>query len=143
MTRVLIAALSLLAPMAAMAADDHKISQLEQDIRDLQRLVQAQAQQINELRSQLLRPTAQPRAPSSPPAAVSSTWIDASKWQRLKAGMSELEVIGLLGPPTTLRGKESEQVLVYALEIGPSQFLIGKVTLRDRTVLAVQTPVLQ
>ena len=144
MIRVLALAISLLAPMAAIAADDLKILQLEQDVRDLQRQVQAQSQQINELRSQLVaRPAVQPRLPSSSPVVTSgATWLEASRWQHIRAGMSELEVIGLLGPPTTMRSKDSERVLMYALEIGPSQFLSGSVTLRDRVVLAVQAPVL-
>jgi hypothetical protein len=144
MTRHHLAAMLLCVPLAATAADDLKISQLETDVRDLQRQVQAQSQQINELRSQLSRPGIQPRQPS-PPAAVAAggVWLDASKWQRLHPGMNELEVIGVLGPPTSMRTRDNERVLFYAMEIGSSGFLSGSVTLRDRLVLAVQIPSLR
>jgi hypothetical protein len=57
--------------------------------------------------------------------------------------MTELEVIGLLGPPTSMRAQSDERVLLYALEIGTSGFLGGSVTLRDRSVTEVQKPVLR
>jgi len=144
MHRALLAAL-LIVPMLSIAADDLKVSQLEQDVRDLQRQVRAQSQQIEELRMQQGRPGAAPLAPPSAtaPSTPVGAWVDASKWQRVKAGMNELEVIGLLGPPTSMRAKDSERVLLYAMEISASGFLSGSVTLRDRVVFAVQSPVLR
>ena len=145
MSRILLAALALCAPVIAMAADDPKVAQLEQDVRDLQRQVLAQSQQLNELRMRLAQqPQAQLRLPSSPAAATNTDlWLDASRWQRVRSGMSELEVIGLLGPPTSMRTTDGGRVLLYAMEIGASGFLSGRVTLRDRVVLEVQSPVLR
>jgi hypothetical protein len=57
--------------------------------------------------------------------------------------MNELEVIDLLGPPTSMRKAGDARVLMYALEIGSSGFLGGSVTLRDRTVTEVRQPTLQ
>ena len=57
--------------------------------------------------------------------------------------MSELEVIDLLGAPTSMRAEGDARVLLYALEIGASGFLGGSVTLRDRTVAEVRPPTLQ
>jgi hypothetical protein len=65
------------------------------------------------------------------------------RWQGLRTGMSELEVIAALGPPTSMRGQGNERVLFYALEIGNSGFLAGSVTLRDRVVAAIETPTLK
>src|SRR4051812_15733611 len=59
MPRLLIAILCW-APLA-LAADDLKVSQLEQDVRNLQRQLQAQAQLLEELR---LRLGARPDTPS-------------------------------------------------------------------------------
>jgi hypothetical protein len=145
MNRFLLAALALWAPVCAMAADDPKVAQLEQDVRDLQRQVLAQSQQLSELRMRLAQqPQAQVRLPSSPVAAANTgLWLDASRWQRVRTGMSELEVIGLLGPPTSMRTTDSGRVLLYAMEIGASGFLSGRVTLRDRVVQEVQAPVLR
>ena len=83
------------------------------------------------------------RNAASPPAATSDEWIDAAKWARVKPGMSELEAITLLGPPTSMREENGARVLYYALEIGASGFLGGSVTLRDRVVSEVRTPQLQ
>lgn len=145
MARMLLTALLVCAPAAVMAADDFKITLLEQAVRDLQRQVEAQSQQIDELRRQLAVPADRPRPQSAPSAGATGTglWLSASRWQQLKAGMSELEVISALGPPTSMRTSGSERVLLYALEIGSSGFLGGSVTLRDRVVVDVQNPVLK
>ncbi len=117
-------------------------------MRDLQRQVLAQAQQITELRAQLNRP-AQPGPVSAPArspqvaAGKNEAWLDASRWALLKPGMSELEVVSLLGPPISMREKDGDRVLLYAMEIGASGFLSGSVTLRDRVVLKTQKPELQ
>jgi outer membrane murein-binding lipoprotein Lpp len=145
MARVLLAAMLLWAPIAALAADDLKVSQLEADVRDLKRQVQGLSRQLEELRAQLPRAADRPTpAPSTTPAAADSgTWIDASKWKRLRPGMSELEVIGALGPPTSMRIEKGERVLLYALEIGSSGFLGGSVKMRDGLVVEVRKPTLQ
>jgi outer membrane murein-binding lipoprotein Lpp len=145
MVRLLVAATMLGAPIAAIAANDLKVSQLEQDVRDLQRQVRAQSQQIEALRAQLLQPADRPVTSTSPTIATPGpvTWLEASRWQQLQAGMSELQVISSLGPPTSMREKGGDRVLMYALEIGSSGFLSGSVTLHDRVVVDVQKPALR
>jgi outer membrane murein-binding lipoprotein Lpp len=149
MNRVMLAAILLGASLAASAADDPKVLQLEQDVRDLQRQVLAQSQQIEQLRMQLSRPVPQP-APASPAASrepgasgTGGTWLDASRWAQIKPGMSELEVLTLLGSPASMRERDGERVLLYAMEIGSSGFLSGSVTLRNRVVLRLQKPELR
>jgi len=144
MRRAILAAMMLWAPLAATSADDLKVSQLDQDVRDLRRQVQDQQRQIDTLRTQLSRPTVTlPVKPSAAPTADPHTWVDASKWQRIRPGMSELEVVGVLGPASSMRGQEGQRVLLYAMEIGSSGFLGGSVTFRDRVVVEVQNPVLK
>jgi len=145
MTRVALALCLLLSPIAVPAADDLKVAQLETDVRDLKREVQEQSRQLDELRRQLARTGSRETAPlpSATPANSSDAWVDAARWQRLRAGMSELEVISLLGPATSMRGEKSDRVLLYALEIGSSGFLGGSVRLRDGVVVEVQKPTLQ
>jgi hypothetical protein len=75
--------------------------------------------------------------------AGGDTWIDAQRWQQLRIGMTELEVLGLLGPPTSMRAVEEGRVLLYAREIGSSGFLGGSVTLRERVVTRIEKPVLK
>jgi hypothetical protein len=149
MTRSLVTTLLLCGPVALPAADDLRVMQLEQDVRTLRREVQLLSQQLAALQAPSVPPAG--RSPSLPPSTtgsvdgglVATAWVDASKWERLRPGMAELEVIGLLGPPTSMRAQGDERVLLYALEIGTSGFLGGSVTLRDRSVAAVQKPVLR
>jgi hypothetical protein len=144
MARILLAVLLLCAPTAALT-DDLQTSRLEQDVRALQRQVQALSRQVDELRAQLTRTSNRPGRPPPPSAPATNTgaWLDASKWQRVKPGMSELEVVSALGPPTAMRAEKNERVLLYAVEIGSSGFLGGSVRLRDRIVVEVQAPTLQ
>jgi hypothetical protein len=142
MARLLLAL--LLMPLTAVAADEQRISFLEQEVRNLQRQVMTLSRQIDEMRT---RPD---RARSGAPAATaaaspvsSDQWLDGKKWRQINKGMSELEVIGALGPPTSMRTQGNERVLLYAMEIGASGFLGGSVTLRDRAVSEVRPPVLQ
>jgi hypothetical protein len=142
MARLLLA--FLLMPLTALAADEQRLSFLEQEVRNLQRQVMTLSRQLDELRT---RPD---RAPSTTSAAAraaspvsSDQWLDGKNWRQLSKGMSELEVIGMLGPPTSMRTQGNERVLLYAMEIGSSGFLGGSVTLRDREVSEVRPPILQ
>lgn len=144
MARVLLAALLLLAPVAAGAADSIEISRVQQDIRDLKRDVEALTRRMDELRVQLARPGDTPvRATAPPVAGGTGAWVDAAKWRQVKVGMSELEVIAALGAPTSMRTEGTGRVLLYAMEIGTTGFLAGSVTLRERVVAEVQTPMLR
>jgi hypothetical protein len=132
-------------PTIVSAADDFKILQLEQEVRTLQREVGRLSRELEQLRSQPARP-ADPAPLPLPPSRVSAAnnlWLDAAKWQQVKAGMSELQVISLLGPPTSMRVENQDRLLLYAMEIGVSGFLGGSVTLRNRAVADVKLPVLQ
>jgi hypothetical protein len=142
MSRVFLLLLAAL-PVTATAADEGRFSYLEQEVRNLQRQVQRLSRQVDEL-SRPARAGATVKAPQpGAPAGGSDEWIDAAKWARVKPGMSELEAMTLLGPPTSMREENGARVLFYALEIGASGFLGGSVTLRDRLVTEVRTPQLQ
>jgi len=154
MKRLLIPLLLLCAPCVE-AQDIQKIPRLEQDVRQLQADLRVLTQQVGELRSRSERAVAQPPSLQSPteaarktdpggaPSTPSAQWLDAGRWRQLRTGMSELEVVTVLGPPTAVRGQEAERVLRYALEIGSSGFLAGSVTMRNRAVVAVEIPTLR
>ena len=142
MPRLVLTALLLLTPFAV-AADDLRIAQMEQDIRDLKRQVQTLTRQIEELRRVPANPGAGRELSPSPNLPASTSWVDLSRWNRLRPGMSEMEVLSSLGPPTTMRDENGAKVLRYALEISSGGFLSGSVTLRDRTVVDVRKPSLQ
>jgi hypothetical protein len=140
--RTFLMALVLL-PLAARAADDGRVRYLEQEVRNLQRQVLELSRRIDGLDRPSLPPAGNPVRKPPAPSTMSNQWIDAEKWSRLRPGLGELEVIRLLGPPTTMREQAGGRVLFYALEIGGSGFLGGSVTLRDGVVAEVQEPRLQ
>jgi prefoldin subunit 5 len=143
MTRIASLALALV-PLTSWAADDHRVRFLEQEVRNLQRQVQALTRQVEMLTTRPARLEGRSSPVSDAASAPDSdVWLDAGKWQALKPGMSELEVIEALGPPTSMREEDGSRVLFYAMEIGASGFLSGSVTLRDRVVASVHTPQLQ
>lgn len=142
MVRVLCALLIL--PLAASAADDPRISFLEQEVRNVQRQLAVLSRQMDGLTTQPNRLASQPAQPRGAVAVTDSPqWLNAAKWRELRPGMSELEVISALGAPTSMREESGARVLLYAIEIGTSGFLGGSVTLRDRTVAEVRQPTLQ
>jgi hypothetical protein len=142
MARLLLALLIL--PSLASASDDSQISFLEQEVRNLQRQMQALSRQVDELRTRPDRPGLQSSVPPGvAPAPSSPRWLDAARWKQVRAGMSELEVISALGPPTSMREEGGARVLLYAMEIGASGFLGGSVKLRERAVVEINQPTLQ
>lgn len=133
----------LLSAGPAFGDDSNRIIRLEQDVRNLERQVSTLQREVSELRrNRSVGPTettgAQPEGSGS-----SDAWVDAQKWQRLKIGAREMDVIELLGPPTSMRVQDQSRILLYAMEIGSSGFLSGSVTLKDREVTAIQFPVLK
>jgi hypothetical protein len=138
-------ALSLIAA-SGIADDASRIIQLEQDVHKLERRTQDLSREIEELRRQLERsgiPSAGRAGAPGPAASPSTAWLNAATWQRVRPGMSELEVISLLGPPTSMRADDGARMLLYATEIGSSGFLAGSVTLKDRQVTDISPPVLK
>jgi hypothetical protein len=128
------------------AADDFKVIELEQDVIELERRVEELSRQVAQLQQRNAAATTGPATPVECPApAGSAAWLSAANWGRVRPGMSEFEVVDILGPPSSVRGApESEsRTLMYAMEIGSSAFLSGRVDLKDRRVVEVQVPALR
>jgi hypothetical protein len=142
------ALLAALLSFSAVAAEDdtYRLMKVEQDVRNLERQVQTLTRELDDLRQQQSRagdynPSA--RSSSTPAVASSTAWLEAPRWERIRTGMSELEVIGVLGPPTSMRQDGDTRVLLYAMEIGSSGFLGGSVEFKDRAVTSINKPVLR
>jgi len=133
----------LLSTATVLAADDPRVSFLEQEVRNLHRQVDQLSWQVEQLTTRPERLKAPAAGASRSAPAGGTQWVDASLWKKLRPGMSELDVIGLLGAPTSMREENGARVLLYALEIGTSGFLGGSVVLRDRVVTEVRAPTLQ
>jgi hypothetical protein len=120
---------------------------MEQRIRDLENTTREQARLIAQLQSQSGggRNFNSPAAPSRPAGSTEQRWLSASNWTRLKPGMSELQVIELLGVPTQIRISSDGRTrsLLYAMEVGRSGFLSGKVDLQDSKASNIELPQLK
>jgi hypothetical protein len=138
----------------AAIADDLKVSQLEQDVRELQRIVQQQARRIEALESAMRQarvgrmPLPDPSVPAAVASAVSDVpvaWLQSANWDKLRPGMSEVEVIRVLGSPSTARKSATgnTQTLFYAREFEAGGFLSGQVILTDQRVVEIQRPTLK
>jgi len=134
-------------PALAAPIDEFRISDIEQKIRDLETLTREHSRRISELQPGL------PGSKSTPAAIAGNTtsgsrdlrWVNAASWNRIKPGMSELQVVEVLGPPTQTRIADDNQSrqLLYALEIGSSGYLGGRITFSNGMVSAVETPTLK
>ena len=125
------------------AADDFDVLKLEQDVRNLERRVQDLSRQVEDLKQKVARtgPAATRARGTANSPRPATDWLDAANWRRVKPGMSELEVIGILGLPTSMRSADDgARLLLYVTEIGSSGFLSGRVTLRDSQVTEVSEP---
>lgn len=134
----------LLATSSTLAApiDEFRISDIEQKLRDLETTTREQARLIAQLQSQT--PGAKTSAPiaSVIPTNDEQRWLKSGNWAHLKPGMSELQVIELLGVPTQVRSSDDGQTrsLLYAMEIGRSGFLSGKVELQSGKLTLIELP---
>lgn len=129
------------------AAEDFRVMKLEQDVRTLEREVQSLQRLVNEMQQRARRtdPTFEIKGDSAAtPAEADTTWLKAAAWNRVKPGMSELEVIEILGKPTALRPDANDRkALLYTLEIGTTSFLTGSVAFDGGKVVEIQKPTLR
>ncbi len=144
---VLLAAASLAASLPAVAQEDLRLRQLENEVLRLQREIDTQNQRIDRLESNtrssgVLPPTAvvTPRAADSSPA-----WLLSTNWDKVRTGMKELDVIALLGRPTSVHTDEDTKshTMFYAMELGPNTFLTGNVRFGDAGVAEINKPALR
>jgi hypothetical protein len=127
----------------ATALDSNRIIALEQDVRNLERLVATLEREVRELRRERSIGSPSSSNPRELQEPASDAWLNAANWRKVRVGTSEMEVIEILGRPTSMRVEGDARVLLYAMEIGVTGFLSGSVTLRDRQVAAVEMPALK
>lgn len=133
----------------AWSQDELRVRQLENEVSRLQRELDAQSRRIEELERTTRAPGA--TIPSSSPATVrrsaesSPAWLVSSSWDRIKPGMKELDVIALLGRPTSVRPEDDGKThaLLYALELGSNAILAGSVRMNDSGVTEINKPKLR
>lgn len=129
--------------------DEFRLSGIEQNIRDLQTAVREQARTIADLQQQLLGGSRKSGVSPAISTGVSQLpteqrWLSLANWQKIKPGMNELQVIEILGTPTQVRLDAAQtRSLLYAMEIGRSGFLTGRVVMTAGQSTAVEIPTLK
>ena len=144
--RAILAGLLVTICLPCMAADDDfKVLRLEQQVLDLERKVDDLSRQLADLKQRSVSASTEREESSPAPVAADTRWLSAANWSRVRRGMTEFEVIDVLGPPTTLRGARDSpaRTLMYAMEIGSASFLSGNVEMKDGRVVTVNVPVLR
>jgi hypothetical protein len=138
------------AVVPAGAQDELRVRQLENEVSRLQRELDAQSRRIDELERNIRGSAASALSPAPPDVIRRDTesspaWLLTTNWDRIKPGMKDVDVIALLGRPTTIRpdpdGKGHS--LMYALELGPNAVLAGSVRLDESGVAQVTKPILR
>jgi len=134
---------------AAPAQDALRIEELRQDIAELRRLIREQSRRIDNL-ERLARmpdaPDAARRTREGVPLTLppgSDKWLSSRNWDRVKPGMKELEVLDILGYPTSVREGTKGKTLFYTVPIGESGFLSGRVIIAGEEVREVEKPTLR
>jgi hypothetical protein len=141
-----LAATLLAAPPPAHAEDELRVRQLENEVMRLQREIDMQNQRIERLESGSRLSSSPPPVTVTPRAADSSPgWLVSTNWDKLRTGMKELEVIALLGRPTSVHtdADSKSHTMFYALELGPNSFLTGNVRFGDAGVAEINKPALR
>jgi hypothetical protein len=127
--------------------DALRVRQLEQDILRLQRELDTQSRRLETLeRTQRMASAGVPTPAPTPREEESSpSWLIGTNWDRLRPGMKELDVIALLGRPTTVRLDDDGKgrAFFYALELGPNAILTGNVRLGAAGVTEITRPALR
>ncbi len=132
---------------AQLPVDDLRVRQLESEVQRLQREVDAQARRIEMLEqaARMATPGAALNAPVPHAENTSPAWLVASSWDRIKPGMTTLDVVAILGRPTSTRNTDDGKgrVFFYAMELSPDELLGGSIRFGDAGVVEIKRPVLK
>ena len=152
-TRIAFLAAFQLSGMPTAVADDAaRISRLETEIQQLRTLVNEQARRIQRLEEELSRrvgasePQSRPRPrvgemrTDGAQSAARQPWHGAAAWDRVATGMTEDEVMQVLGKPTSAESVGVLKTLFYrgAAPGGPP--VGGHVNFKDGRVVAIRRP---
>ena len=137
---VWILGLVVLSPFGLAQVHDTRIDKLEKETAQLKATVAEQDRRINELQASVralqaaLTPTPKPIPSPTPP------WHEPSNWNLIQPGMSEAQVVQILGPPTNVDADTDVRTLRYETASSAKRALKGSVTLTDDRVTAAQPP---
>ncbi len=129
------------APPLRAQARDPRVDKLTMETEELKRTVADQDKRIAELEKtvKMLQAAAAPPLPQPIPAPP-PPWKAPSSWNLIQAGMSEAQVVAILGPPTSVQSVQDSRTLFYQPDARSTSTLNGTVTLKDDRVTATSPP---
>jgi SmpA / OmlA family len=135
------AGLLLLMGVVAMAQTrDPRVDELTKETAQLKRKIADQEGRIAELERavKVLQSAAAPLpAPIPSPTPL---WHRASNWTQIKVGMSEAQVVAILGSPTNVDSSIDKRTLLYEPDASSTSPLKGSVTLIGDRVTGMTPP---
>lgn len=144
----IIAVILFLTVVPVFAQESEQVRQLEQDVYLLKNTVVEQGRRIEALEREVRSKssTTVSNTPSTaqtrPAASAGQPWHDRNSWGRVKDGMSEAQVVSILGRPTSVKIIGGPfKTLFYSGEVSSSGSVSGNIQLRDDRVWQVNTPV--
>jgi hypothetical protein len=119
---------------------DPRVDELTKETAQLKLRIADQERRIAELEKAVksLQSAAAPMP--TPIPSETPPWHRASNWTLVKSGMSESQVVGILGPPTSADSSIDKRILLYAPDASSTSTLKGSVTLVDDRVIAMTPP---
>ena len=139
-----------LAPVSARSDDAARINFLESEIQRLRNQLDEQNRRIERLEAALAqRGAVVPGRPSdrrldataaSPKTTGPQPWHSLENWERVTKGMTQEEVVKVLGEPTTVQSVDNYKTLFYGGVTRDGRTLNGLVNMRDERVVAVKNP---
>jgi len=137
--------IGLLLAMSAIAtaqARDPRVDELTKETAQLKQRITDQDARIAELEKavKFLQSAAAPQKPEPIPGPTPA-WHRPASWNLIKTGMSEAQVVSVLGPPTSVDSSIDQRTLIYAPDSRSTSTLKGSVTLIDDRVSAMTPPV--
>ncbi|MBI3044198.1 MAG: hypothetical protein HYY78_15365 [Betaproteobacteria bacterium] len=131
----------------ALAQQSERVRHIEREIQILKKALEDQGRRIELLEraiqgpSQAVEPTAPTGAQNQPPSFSAYPWHDKNSWGRVKDGMSEAQVMSILGRPTSVNTVGGFKTIFYRGEVAGSGSVSGNVKLQDDRVWQVNKPV--
>lgn len=127
-------------PVLTAQTRDSRLDKLAMDTAELKRTVADQDHRIAELEKTVKMLQAAAAPVPSPIPNPTPAWTKASSWTLIKPGMSEAQVVEILGPPTTEQSAIDKRTLYYQPDPHSTSTLSGSVTLTDDRVIATAPP---
>ena len=129
------------------AAQDTTMEELKKSIILLKQIVEEQDKRIKVLEKEVselkgTKPIASSGEERTSESAIKQNeWKVGSNWDKIKNGMSEMQVISILGKPTSVEELIPFKTIFYRGEVSVSGFVSGNVKLMDDRVWQVNKPV--